>query len=213
MAEPIFRGPEPLLRHLHRLSLQFRPAACPADSVRFRRRRPRLDRQHRYLRGPGSGFYLQRLSSRRRSYKLSEHWKANGGILYQHLSNGGQTDPNPSLNLLGRRSASPIRSSPGLQSRMAQPDENVLVVRRNLFDELGNFDGLKVEPQKYLDAFLSRGNNFFLPRAQASRIRRTSKSFRMRSSPTGTRCCITFGGRRRASSAWSPKDRSASADT
>jgi len=25
----------------------------------------------------------------------------NAGILYQHLSNGGQTDPNPSLNLLG----------------------------------------------------------------------------------------------------------------
>ena len=50
---------------------------------------------------------------------------------------------------------------------MAQPDENVLVVRRNLFDELGNFHGLNFEPQKYLDAFLSRGNNFFLPRAQA----------------------------------------------
>jgi predicted NUDIX family phosphoesterase len=50
---------------------------------------------------------------------------------------------------------------------MAQPDENVLVVRRSLFDELGNFHGLNFEPQKYLDAFLSRGNNFFLPRAQA----------------------------------------------
>jgi hypothetical protein len=23
------------------------------------------------------------------------------GVLYQHLSNGGQTDPNPSLNLIG----------------------------------------------------------------------------------------------------------------
>jgi predicted NUDIX family phosphoesterase len=50
---------------------------------------------------------------------------------------------------------------------MAQPDENVLVVRRSLLDELGNFHGLNFEPQKYLDAFLSRGNNFFLPRAQA----------------------------------------------
>ncbi len=50
---------------------------------------------------------------------------------------------------------------------MAQPDENVLVVRRSLFDELGSFHGLNFEPQRYLAALLSRGNNFFLPRAQA----------------------------------------------
>ena len=50
---------------------------------------------------------------------------------------------------------------------MAQPDENVLVVRRSLFDELGSFHGLNFEPEKYLKAILSRGNNFFLPRAQA----------------------------------------------
>jgi len=35
------------------------------------------------------------------SYKMNDHWKLDAGILYQHLSNGGQTDPNPSLNLLG----------------------------------------------------------------------------------------------------------------
>jgi predicted NUDIX family phosphoesterase len=50
---------------------------------------------------------------------------------------------------------------------MSQPDENVLVVRRSLFDELGTFHGLNFEPEKYLGALLSRGNNFFLPRAQA----------------------------------------------
>ena len=50
---------------------------------------------------------------------------------------------------------------------MAQSDENVLVVRRSLFDELGSFHGLNFEPEKYLRALLSRGNNFFLPRAQA----------------------------------------------
>jgi predicted NUDIX family phosphoesterase len=50
---------------------------------------------------------------------------------------------------------------------VAQPDENVLVVRRSLFDELGSFHGLNFEPEKYLSALLSRGNNFFLPRAQA----------------------------------------------
>src|SRR3989442_15891475 len=47
------------------------------------------------------------------------------------------------------------------------PQENVLVVRRSLFDELGSFHGLNFEPEKYLRALLSRGNNFFLPRAQA----------------------------------------------
>lgn len=50
---------------------------------------------------------------------------------------------------------------------MSRPDENVLVVRRSLFDELGSFHGLNFEPNKYLSALLSRGNNFFLPRAQA----------------------------------------------
>jgi predicted NUDIX family phosphoesterase len=52
---------------------------------------------------------------------------------------------------------------------MSQPDENILVVRRSVFDELGSFQGLHFEPQKYLSALLSRGNNFFLPRAQAER--------------------------------------------
>jgi predicted NUDIX family phosphoesterase len=50
---------------------------------------------------------------------------------------------------------------------VSAPDENVLVVRRSLFDELGSFHGLNFETQKYLPALLSRGNNFFLPRAQA----------------------------------------------
>jgi len=50
---------------------------------------------------------------------------------------------------------------------MNQHDENVLVVRRSLLDQLGNFHGLNFEPRKYLGAILSRGNNFFLPRAQA----------------------------------------------
>src|SRR5216110_407807 len=50
---------------------------------------------------------------------------------------------------------------------MKAAEENVLVVRRSLFDELGAFHGLNFEPQKYLDPFLSRGNNFFLPRPEA----------------------------------------------
>ena len=50
---------------------------------------------------------------------------------------------------------------------MAAPNENVLVVRRALFDELGSFQGLKFQPQPYLDALLARGNNHFLARAVA----------------------------------------------
>jgi predicted NUDIX family phosphoesterase len=47
------------------------------------------------------------------------------------------------------------------------PNENILVVRRELFDELGSFQGLSFEPEKYLKAILSRGSNFFIPRPKA----------------------------------------------
>ena len=52
---------------------------------------------------------------------------------------------------------------------MNPPDENILVIRRSLFEELGAFQGLTFEPEKYLKAILSRGNNFFVPRLQAER--------------------------------------------
>src|SRR3984893_12630171 len=50
---------------------------------------------------------------------------------------------------------------------MNPPEENILVIKRSLFDQLGSFQRLNFEPRKYLDAILSRGNNFFLPRGQA----------------------------------------------
>src|SRR4030095_11639142 len=50
---------------------------------------------------------------------------------------------------------------------MSYPGENVLVVRRNLFEQLGSFQGLNFEPENYLNLLLSRGNNFFFPRNQA----------------------------------------------
>ncbi len=50
---------------------------------------------------------------------------------------------------------------------MNPPQENVLVIKRSLFDELGSFQGLNFEPGKYLQAILSRGNNFFLSRPKA----------------------------------------------
>ena len=45
--------------------------------------------------------------------------------------------------------------------------ENVLVIKRSLFDEIGAFQGLSFEPEKYLKPILSRGNNFFIARPQA----------------------------------------------
>ena len=50
---------------------------------------------------------------------------------------------------------------------MNPPNENVLVVKRELFDELGSFQGLNFQPEKYLRTILSRGSNFFIPRTEA----------------------------------------------
>src|SRR6266702_1353658 len=47
------------------------------------------------------------------------------------------------------------------------PHENVLVIKWSLFGELGTFQGLNFEPEKYLKAILSRGSNFFIPRSDA----------------------------------------------
>ena len=52
---------------------------------------------------------------------------------------------------------------------MNPPEENVLVIRRSLFDQLGSFHGLNFEPRRYLDAMLARGNNFFLARHKAEK--------------------------------------------
>jgi hypothetical protein len=51
--------------------------------------------------GQGQDFTFNVLSAAGVSYELNDHWNVSAGILYQHLSNAGQTDPNPSLNLLG----------------------------------------------------------------------------------------------------------------
>ena len=46
-------------------------------------------------------------------------------------------------------------------------DENVLVIRRTLFDEIGAFQGLTGNVTRYLPSFLDPANNFFLPRDKA----------------------------------------------
>jgi predicted NUDIX family phosphoesterase len=47
------------------------------------------------------------------------------------------------------------------------PDEKVLVVSRQLFDELGSFQGFNPEAHRYLPSFLEKENNYFLERDDA----------------------------------------------
>ncbi len=49
----------------------------------------------------GQDFTFNILSAIGLSWRVDRHWKIDAGVLYEHFSNGGQTDPNPSLNLLG----------------------------------------------------------------------------------------------------------------
>ena len=50
---------------------------------------------------------------------------------------------------------------------MSQKEEMVLVVRRELLEKIGIFHGLNFDVEKYLPAFLSRENNFFMRRSLA----------------------------------------------
>jgi len=50
---------------------------------------------------------------------------------------------------------------------MGKPDEQILVVRRELFDRIGSFQGLCSDVDRYLPAFLLKENNFFVPRTGA----------------------------------------------
>ena len=46
-------------------------------------------------------------------------------------------------------------------------DESVLVIKRELFDEIGTFQGISTEIDKYLPAFLNPSNNIFILRELA----------------------------------------------
>lgn len=49
----------------------------------------------------------------------------------------------------------------------SKDEELVLVVKRSLFDELGAFDGVSFDTERYLEAFLRPENNSFLKRGIA----------------------------------------------
>ncbi len=50
---------------------------------------------------------------------------------------------------------------------MSKLEENVLVVPRSLFDQIGSFQGFCSDSNRYLEPFLKRENNFFEPRSRA----------------------------------------------
>jgi opacity protein-like surface antigen len=103
MAEPITRGPENFYYGIS-LGLRYvfaKPGARFALYVSGGIGLGWLDSHASVFGAQGQDFTFNILSAVGVSYQVSDHWKLTGGILYQHLSNGGQTDPNPSLNLLG----------------------------------------------------------------------------------------------------------------
>ncbi len=103
MAEPITRGPE---NHYFGISLGFRynfakPGARFVPYVSGGLGLGWLDSHANINGAQGQDFTFNILTAVGVSYKMNDHWKLNAGVLYQHFSNGGQTDPNPSVNLLG----------------------------------------------------------------------------------------------------------------
>jgi len=103
IAEPIFRGPE---NHYFGMNFGFRYNFVQGNSrfVPYFSGGLGLGWIDSHANIPGAqaqDFTFNILTAAGVSYKIDDHWKLDVGILYQHLSNGGQTDPNPSLNLLG----------------------------------------------------------------------------------------------------------------
>ena len=60
-----------------------------------------IDSQPERFGGQGQDFTFNILTAAGLSYQFSDRFSGQLGVLYQHLSNAGQTDPNSSLNLFG----------------------------------------------------------------------------------------------------------------
>ncbi len=103
MAEPIFRGPE---NHYFGISVGLRHVFVrPGSRVQFYTSAGLglgwIDSTDEFRQGQGQDFTFNILSAGGLEYRVNDRFKVSVGVLYQHLSNGGQTDPNPSLNLFG----------------------------------------------------------------------------------------------------------------
>lgn len=103
MAEPIFRGIE---NHYFGFNFGMRYNFVPVMSrfvpyVSGGVGLGWIDSHPNISGAQGQDFTFNILSAVGVAYAINDHWTADAGVLYEHLSNGGQTDPNPSLNLLG----------------------------------------------------------------------------------------------------------------
>lgn len=103
MGEPIFRGPENYYYGISTgLRYNFvRPGARVIPYISGGVGLGWIDSHANIYGAQGQDFTFNILTAAGVEYKINDHWKATAGVLYQHLSNAAQTDPNPSLNLLG----------------------------------------------------------------------------------------------------------------
>jgi len=60
-----------------------------------------IDSQPEIYSGQGQDFTFNIVGAVGVTYRFSDHFSGQIGLIYQHFSNAGLTDPNPSLNLLG----------------------------------------------------------------------------------------------------------------
>lgn len=103
MVEPILRGPENLyygisagLRYnFIQPGRRWNPYVSGGVGLGW------IDSHANVFGAQGQDFTFNILTAAGISFRVNDHLKITAGALYQHLSNGGQTDPNPSLNLFG----------------------------------------------------------------------------------------------------------------
>ena len=103
MVEPITRGPENLYYGIS-VGLRYnfaKPGARLVPYVSGGIGLGWIDSHASFNNAQGQDFTFNILTATGVSYQVNDHWKLTAGVLYQHLSNAGQTDPNPSLNLIG----------------------------------------------------------------------------------------------------------------
>jgi lipid A 3-O-deacylase len=103
MAEPIFRGPENfyygisvgLRYNFVQPGSRFQPYVSGGVGLGW------IDSHSSIPGAQGQDFTFNILTAAGISYRVNDRLKLSVGAVYQHLSNGGQTSPNPSLNLFG----------------------------------------------------------------------------------------------------------------
>ena len=103
MAQPVFRGPENfyygisagLRYNFVQPGSRFIPYISGGVGLGW------IDSHAEIFGAQGQDFTFNIVTAIGVSYKVNENLKITVGGLYEHLSNAGQTDPNPSLNLFG----------------------------------------------------------------------------------------------------------------